>query len=541
MSSRNFGMGGLGTLHSSVGSGDIYGKDVDILMWDSGMTEREKEARGIMAIQALVGIDRAPFLWFERDEKEKILEMIHNFTGADVAIYGHRSDDGLRKHPVTVADLEKLPWALQYLDCPGGPLKEYCLTLRYNGTCWRDRSSFAWEGVDLSYTPETPQQAALGGRVGWHPGNREHQTTARSFTFTILLALRDVLNSWNGKENYSVDDKDWHVTDHYASIKAKILEKKENWAEWCKAKKIPWQFCAHGAKGRTENTPRNRPWATSLRAIMAGSEHPDINLGKNLYDPPDLYIPELDPPEGQLDVLAIVENGVSFQRNLARVHDSAQDMQGRDFSQLQGKGSKHNPDITGGRGWQFRNNHVSAGSDNCDGELGSWCRRSGGCLLYGHNDGRVGLVFDGFSGWMIFNLQKVEHGVIMIQMHSVISYAPGATVGWFSENDVDPCKSGALADNAAAHSDTTTHPRMLNAKAPPFCDDFKFEYAVDGNIISWDKDEFVRRENHAQRVVQFWTLMDDSSWDGPRDVELAIRVTGCGRDKPMELTHIYWI
>ena len=34
---RNIGMGGLGTAHNAMGSGSIYGSEVDILMWDSGM------------------------------------------------------------------------------------------------------------------------------------------------------------------------------------------------------------------------------------------------------------------------------------------------------------------------------------------------------------------------------------------------------------------------------------------------------------------------------------------------------------------------
>lgn len=33
---RNMAQGGMGTLHSSLGSGSIYGDDVDLLLWDSG-------------------------------------------------------------------------------------------------------------------------------------------------------------------------------------------------------------------------------------------------------------------------------------------------------------------------------------------------------------------------------------------------------------------------------------------------------------------------------------------------------------------------
>ena len=33
--SRNFGNGGLGTLHNGMAAGSIYGPDVDLIMWDS--------------------------------------------------------------------------------------------------------------------------------------------------------------------------------------------------------------------------------------------------------------------------------------------------------------------------------------------------------------------------------------------------------------------------------------------------------------------------------------------------------------------------
>lgn len=33
---RNMAMGGVGTLHSSLGMADIYGADIDLLIWDTG-------------------------------------------------------------------------------------------------------------------------------------------------------------------------------------------------------------------------------------------------------------------------------------------------------------------------------------------------------------------------------------------------------------------------------------------------------------------------------------------------------------------------
>ena len=33
---RNVGQGGLGTLQAGMGSGSIYGDEIDLLLWDSG-------------------------------------------------------------------------------------------------------------------------------------------------------------------------------------------------------------------------------------------------------------------------------------------------------------------------------------------------------------------------------------------------------------------------------------------------------------------------------------------------------------------------
>ena len=382
MSARNFGMGGLGTLHNGVAAGAMYGRDVDIVMWDSSMTEKINAA-SILAIQSLVGMDRAPMLWFSKGG-DKVLDQVHNVTGADVAVY---SQPVFNHNVQTVEELDNIPLPLRSVHCPK-VAKQYCQNLKYDGVCWIDRKNFEWEGMNLSHTPVTKQHAVPGGRASWHMGHWSHQIYARSFTFTILLAMRDVLKKWNEADDYVLDDKDWHVTEYYKSIKTKVVENANLWT-YCEKAGISPKFCRYSVKGRTENTPRVLPWANSLRSIMAGSEHPNIRLLKNEYDPPDVYNPSLHKPKGEVDVLAIVENGVSFAKNLARIRDSARDMQGRNFDTASvGKGSKHNQDIVGGKGWSFAGGMAIA-VDNCDGEHDSWCKRKGDCLMYGHNDERM--------------------------------------------------------------------------------------------------------------------------------------------------------
>jgi Cobalamin biosynthesis protein CobT (nicotinate-mononucleotide:5, 6-dimethylbenzimidazole phosphoribosyltransferase) len=60
---RNLAQGGLGTMQHSLGSSSIYGDNVDVLVWDSSMTEKDKNAIDLFYRQALIGGKRAPLLW----------------------------------------------------------------------------------------------------------------------------------------------------------------------------------------------------------------------------------------------------------------------------------------------------------------------------------------------------------------------------------------------------------------------------------------------------------------------------------------------
>jgi hypothetical protein len=82
----------------------------------------------------------------------------------------------------------------------------------------------------------------------------------------------------------------------------------------------------------------------------------------------------------------------------------------------------------------------------------------------------------------------------------------------------------------------STETRRLGSP-PDYCDDFKFEFALDGKITTWIKAKVV-----SQKDI-LWALLDDPKFikgKKSKDVELAIRQTGCGRIKPLHLSHIYW-
>ena len=72
-------------------------------------------------------------------------------------------------------------------------------------------------------------------------------------------------------------------------------------------------------------------------------------------------------------------------------------------------------------------------------------------------------------------------------------------------------------------------------------DTFSFEYAIDGKITTLSKDQFLEKNHHIQRVVEIMTILDDPEFTSEKkDVEVAIRMKGCGKTCTFALTHIYW-
>jgi hypothetical protein len=247
-----------------------------------------------------------------------------------------------------------------------------------------------------------------------------------------------------------------------------------------------------------------------------------------------------------VDVLSIAENGGKFVSLLGRRRRIA-DRQLFD-SKDPIKGRSVNSAIKPGLGWELET--ISA-PDNCDGSYDSFCGRSNdtSCLLYGHNDFRGGIKFDGLSGWLIMNLEQVLHGLIIVKIEDWHWEVVRPTQGWTCENnecgrslaegrEEDAARTAEGTDELGL---TAVSARGMKDKVPEYCADFKFEFGIDGTVTSWNLDEWQKRERKAQRVVQLWTLLDDSNFTKEaKDVELAIRMTGCQRTKIFKLTHVYW-
>lgn len=492
MEARNLAMGGLGTLQSALGLGDIYGRDIDFLVWDSRMTESKVEYFDLFMRQALLSGRRVPILAGDRFDQ---LKDLHYVVDADICRLGAKLDHFPETTSATQA--EELPYAVQYLRC-SMEAADICLSFKYNAPCWVNRSDV---------TPPKQQRAQPHGQTTYHPGFRYLQLTGRVYAFTILMALREALTVWQSAPNFVVPDDAWHVTSHYRNTQSKAQMTSDD--ALCLQAKLPNAFCFRRSNGRTEFTPRTNPALSSIRSIVTGGV--TFELDPNLYDPPDVRLTSLDVPVGAVDYLNIVENGVQFQSSRAREAALAARLQAR-----QGSISGHKNSVAASR--TSKNLYTPTASDNCDGTYESFCGRSplSDCLLYGHNDCRGGIFFSSRNGWLVMRLDQVTEGVIVLKL---VTGQGNACVGYASM------------------------PRGLHSNTGELCSNFKFEFSIDRTLTSWGREEFQNRTTSAQVFVELWTLLDDRDFakGGPRDVELAFRMTGCGKETGFLLTHVYWI
>mmetsp|Transcript_9563 Transcript_9563/g.26020 ORF Transcript_9563/g.26020 Transcript_9563/m.26020 type:complete len:307 (-) Transcript_9563:386-1306(-) len=305
-------------------------------------------------------------------------------------------------------------------------------------------------------------------------------------------------------------------------------------------------MCTNKQQGRTEFTPRTRPDQTSLRAIMPQEQREFIDPPPPVaYQPPDVFNPLIYPPAGEVDVLNIVANGPPF-RPVLRPQDGDfydNTVTGLDtMTQKPGKG------------------HVSIfPSGFCDGTLDSFCKRDAkfDCILYGHNDDRGGVLMDGKSGWMLFNIPKVENGFIVVKLETWHwKYEATKTKAWTSINNENDerrlmMEAEEREDQLWNGDEPDTHRRLGKPGPEPYCDDFLFEVSIDGTVQSFDRTQFTgaTAENpnplntgirkQAQRVVELVTLLDEPTFNGGavKDVQVGLRMKGC---KEFKVTHLYW-
>jgi hypothetical protein len=366
--------------------------------------------------------------------------------------------------------------------------------------------------------------------------SQSHQLYGRQIAYTILSQLKLALQEWNDLEGYELRDEQWHLTADFERTRQYVRNNVTQ--SPCRSLQLRDVICDEGVYAASEFTPRYNPAETSIRAIIKQGVHID-DTKPNLYDPPDAYFPALDAPDGEVDVLSIIENGVDYVPNRARIKALAGEIDPLRHRRL--PEAQRMPITSGlepGQGWSL---DTKSAPENCDGSYDSYCGRSADskCLLYAHNDFRGGLRFDGLSGWLIVNLAKVKHGLVFVRMeHWQGAYANPNTANWKCENGKTDCP--------AARDERRLMPELLprrRLKDNTYCENWRFEFAVDGKVTSWTHEQWNSKLYGAQRVAHFTTLLDDADYTGgqEKDVEIAIRMTGCARDVTFLLSHIYWL
>jgi len=527
---RNIGLGGLGTTQTGVATKQLLGHDVDVLLWDSGMTEKEAKSRDMFFRQGILGGGKVPML-MSMSPRNDIIGLLNEHVDADILMLGEQT---VLTNADTLSDVMQLPWALQYVRC-GSEISAICRENEYAGDCWIERDD---------YKPQKPQQNKMGGRAKWHPGNRKHQLIGRAIAFIILEALKDALTLWNDAKDYELADDLWHVSSIYDNTRSKLENLDPNLGN-CKEFKDNFSsfMCHKSVKARGEFTPRAYPDFTNIRSLLPPTQAEHINdPPANAYEAPDVFNKDLHPPAGAVDVLNIIEAGTPYTSILVP-----------DYTHFYPKPKfEKAPLLPVGKGY-----FLDTYSGHCDGSVDSFCHRGEtvDCLLYGHNDGRNGIKMDSYSGWMVTNLPEFKLGFIAVKIETWHpTKSNPKTVSWKSINNerrnLHEEREGPFLRSTHSNSNSTTesfeyhdHGRQLKkAKVPPYCPEFRFEFAIDGKVTSWNYDQYMVNMGHIQRVVEIEKIVEDPSITGgvEKEIEFAFRITGCTNDKTMKITHIYW-
>ena len=258
-----------------------------------------------------------------------------------------------------------------------------------------------------------------------------------------------------------------------------------------------------------------------------------------VYMPPDVFNPSLHPPKGAVDVLNIVEAGVDFSSILNPDYHS---------NYYKVPKFRTEPMKTPGKGFML---DTYPGDEYCDGSVDSWCNKGkdNDCLLYGHNDGRNGISMDGYSGWMVMNIPDLRYGFISIKFETWHwPKEQTKTEGWTTENNAG---SRSLVRRSLGPSPPeidaswqTYDERILKEAVTEYCPEFRFEYSIDGKVEgSLNLEEWEAKRKQPARVVETVTILKDPNFvtnNEEIEVQVAFRLTGCGKVKVFKVSHVYW-
>ena len=185
---RNMAIGGLGTLPTALGFADLYGDEIDLMLWDSGMTEM-KEPFDLFVRQAVLSGKKVPVIWAGQGSYFDVLQHLHDEADVDVGEWGTGMIGVLKT--ASVEQAKTLPKAVRYMSCEDGA-EDLCKNAdRFCASCWL-RTDLDPKQLDFKFIKQS-----VGGQVRWHPGWQSHQLTGRLLSFALLEALQEAVQQWS--------------------------------------------------------------------------------------------------------------------------------------------------------------------------------------------------------------------------------------------------------------------------------------------------------------------------------------------------------
>lgn len=550
---RNLSQGGLGTLHNALGAGSLYGSEIDLLLWDSGMTEPGAAHIDLFIRQGLIGGNRVPVVWAGNFE---VMAALHEHADVDLGEFGSGTDGIPMITDATPA--ATLPYAARYMKCDSDSKAICDSEPRFCASCWLPR-----EDVPNPNDVFDSIDTRVGGQVKWHPGWRVHQLVGRVLAFSVLNALQVAIQRFSDGTmgGPPLDDEFWHVTDYYNNIRSKVMNLDPSIGHCHEiGNDLPSRICYTPMQARSMYTPRANVYETSLTTVIkpaAPDNYIPQNMNKQLYEGPDAHNPCDDLPNDAVDVYAIV-TGRRRQRHLSEsqvTKNKSYFIDEHHISRIprvitnvtratipiSSRSLQSDDAIIPGRGWEVYDEPPG----KCDGEYDSHCKRhhADPCPALGHHDARGMILGNEYSGWFVMELPNVKAGIIVMKVvterltpeHSTL------TVGWETVNNESNGRRLIQYDQIPKSRLLRYLKKEEIKPIDQLPETFQFDFAIDGKITTWNKDEFKNHVKTPQRVLEFITLLDNPDFTTiEKAVEVAFRMRECGRSCVIGISHIYW-
>jgi hypothetical protein len=296
-------------------------------------------------------------------------------------------------------------------------------------------------------------------------------------------------------------------------------------------------------QARTQYTPRANFHETSINSIIKPTENGYIPKNEKvaLYEGADAHNECFDLPESYIDIFDVnsarrrlSSTPVSVSENRKDINSYNIHLNGVYNRTLEGSG------IIPGKGWDI----LGEPQGYCDGTYNAICslQTDNECALYGHHDARGAIIGNEFSGWLVLTLKDLNEGLVAIKLHTW-HYESESTItkDWTTVNNERGKRQLREGTNVLLAKEERRNLGVRKTDTVELPDTFEFDYAIDGKITTLKKNEFLGKNHHIQRVVELLTLLDDENFTSEKkDVEVAIRMRGCGRVCTFGLSHIYW-